>query len=120
MGEGYLETIVAKVVKLVEVVYVVRVVEVYFDDNVFSVAFFLLVVHTARPSFTTVGLYSFLCIRCNIGTGTPPVPKPKTIFGYQNIITVTVSRLPPEYISVVTKKVPMSYPPVCRTITSCT
>ena len=51
---------------------------------------------------------------------THPVPKPKTILGYQNIITVAVSGWPTWYIIIVPQKVHILYPPVCSTGTNCT
>ena len=75
----------------------------FFHENNFCVAFF----HIAQPlidTFTAVDLYMFLCTNGTKGTGTPSVPKYKTIFGYQTIITYTFSRCPPEYIRIVPQK----------------
>ena len=69
--------------------------EVNFEENDFCVACRFLVGHTARilfDIFTTVDLYIFFCKKCIRGMGTHPVPKPKTIFGYQKINNVTVIR----------------------------
>ena len=80
---------------------------------------YYMVGHTEWPTFTTVDLYRLFCKTCTRVTETPPVPKPKTIFGYQKYITVTVSGCPPEYISIVPEKLTMVYSPVRRTSTRC-
>ena len=61
-------------------------------------------------NLSTVDLHGIFCTNCTRGKGTPPVTKPKTIFAYQNNITVTVSRCPQEYIIILTKIVTHDVP----------